>query len=321
MCNKTTSAAIKTVNLTTTPQEIIGPNPRRVALVVSIAKKFVDSTVYTETFTATGEAASDVNWFPPVNIKSLVSFECWGAGGNGEKDGTINGGGGGGGYSKLTNPTLYNGTYGLHIDNAGNQNLSFVSDPAGNNICVANSGTNASGAGAGAGGSTTGAVGTVTNAGGNGAAGVADTSGGGGGGSGSASGAGGNASGSTGGTSGAGGGAGGNGGGAMTNGVAGTLPGGGGGGANSGHTAAAGASGQVIVSWTVSDTCIEWTLSQNPQMAVGQGTYNFLGCDNWNETITEHQIGSAIKQPWYAACDNANGCSVEIMEILADEIT
>ncbi|TAK95123.1 MAG: hypothetical protein EPO07_15755, partial [Verrucomicrobia bacterium] len=223
-----------------------------------------------------------VTWTCPVGV-TTVQVECWGGGGTGasaRRPGGSNGyggGGGGGAYAKSTVPVTAGTTYTIQVGGGGPHTTATiaatgqVAAPGTNSWfgILATSTTNvmaAGGSGAqdsygnsssgGAGGTTAASIGTTLFAGGAGQSGGSPYGGGGG----SSAGTGANGNNATtrpnGGAAPTGGGAGGNGGnvGATKSGSAGSAPsGGGGGGTSSGsqQNGGDGASGQVILTYTV----------------------------------------------------------------------
>jgi predicted CxxxxCH...CXXCH cytochrome family protein len=211
-------------------------------------------------------------WTVPAGVTS-VEVKCWGAGGGGS-GGNIknlgNGGGGGGAYATDVVVVIPGNQYTITVGTGGAAGTNGAGSAGGNSsfstfvIAVGGSGGTASaGATPGSGGS--GGLNTnctpLLNAfsGGNGGNGNNASTGGGGGGSADETGNGGNGGTPTAGTAPTNGGVGGTGG---TSGIGspGTAPGGGGGGSGEKNDGGAGADGQVILTWTVSnDNCPEST--------------------------------------------------------------
>lgn len=218
----------------------------------------------TELVTATGA------WIAPDGI-SLVDIIAWGPGGNGGT-GVANsfggGGGGGGARAASTDVAVTPGaSYSVTVGTGGSGTSTTF--PGDSENVVADAGNNGGNFTAGTGGSTAASTGDTKTAGGGGGTGESTSNGdggGGGGGSGSAGVAG--VSGGSGGAGGNGGGAGGHGGiySGGTTAVAGTVPGGGGGGGhNSGigsKSGAAGARGEVQITWTYPTPPVEVTPSE-----------------------------------------------------------
>jgi hypothetical protein len=198
----------------------------------------------------------------PHKITS-VQVNLWGGGGGGGFTGNNRGAGGGGGGAYLVNNSfsVSLGTISVTVGSGGSGQTTIITPggTGGNSIfstLVANGGVGGNGLTGGAGGaaSTGGTVGgSASNASGN--PNSAGTSGGGGAGGGGAGGAGGPSSGG--------------------DGSIGTQPGGGGGGeGRSGNSGGSGGAGQVIVSWTCSNTLTSSAGSNNQTVCLGTGIGN-----------------------------------------------
>ena len=211
------------------------------------------------------------SWTVPAGVFS-VDVECWGGGGGGGYatgvNGAAGGGGGGGGYSKTLSIAVSPGqtlNYNVGSGGAGGTTVPVAASSGADTWFSSSTTVLAKGGQAGAGSSTatvgTGGTGgasasgfgTIKYSGGNGAAGIGNTGGGGGGAGASQNAAGANASGITGGVGVAPGGSGGNGA-SNSPGVAGTTYGGGGAGGEfspGGKAGGNGASGSIILTYTV----------------------------------------------------------------------
>ncbi|RXR22439.1 glycine-rich domain-containing protein [Flavobacterium stagni] len=271
-----------------------------------------------------------------------VTVECWGGGGKGGStlsNGTETGGGGGGAYAKKNAVTVTPGStqnvvvgLGSSTTAAGGDSY-FISTTTilakGGNSCANNSNTGA------AGGSSSNSVGDVRRAGGAGANGSSGNYGGGGGSSAGPNNSGVAATNANGATAPTGGGNGGNGrSGSNGNGTAGTIPGGGGGGVMSSgsnsFSGGNGANGQVIISWSCSNTLTSATGTDNQSLCLHTSittiTYSMVGAygatfsglpTGVNGTYTDGAI-SITGTPTTAGVYNytitpVNGCSSNII--------
>lgn len=310
-----------TLVLTTSAQEICGPNPYRQSLVLSPVP--ASSSTAPALVAVTFAPGNAYLWQVPPGVTQVIDMYGWGAGGISGAGQAVNGGGGGGGGAfGTTGPlTVVPGSvFSLSVDAAGGGSATSITSPSGVILVNAGSGANAIlSAGGAAGPATTGVIKTA-----GGAGGTANTSkgagGGGSGGNNSAGGAG-NAS-QTGGTAGGGavlsgygaGAAGGAGGGANIAGTAGTLPGsgGGGGGATTGASAAGGA-GLVVIFYVPSAQQSGISFDQDPGLILNQGAFNFPLALVVPQIIRRDDIGDCVIEPWYAI-SGVSGQTIRVTE-------
>lgn len=267
------------------------------------------------TTTKTYSIAGQGTWVAPPGIGTSIKGEAWGGGGGGGAATAGEGGGGGGAYGLGSNfPVTALTQYAYFVGTSGAVNVAGGSSWVGGTTTIfAPGGINASGTASGAGGTT--GAGDLKFAGGLGGHG-SSFFGGGGGGGGANSGIGGTGgagvtNGGIGGTAGAGAGGGGHGGGSNVVGTAGTAPGGGGGGAGTTQNAAAGALGQVKLTYT---TPLLSALTDN----YNAGTLDLL---KWADTSFGGTVAFANNQINLLAPVSLGGDGAEINSIENYDLT
>ena len=89
-------------------------------------------------------------------------------------------------------------------------------------------------------------------------------------------------------------------------GVAGTAPGSGagGGGATTG-AAALGGNGAAVIFYALPASSQFLSISRREDVVAGAGTLNWIGGMPWIEIVTDDDIGSSIRDPWYAVANIA----------------
>lgn len=306
--------------------ELLGPNSNR--------KAFLLSPVAGGPLTGFGSVVAQVfqkganqQFIVPSGVTQIVDAYVWGSGGNGAAGQAVNGGGGGGGGGFGTTGPLAvtpQTVFLVTVDPAGNAGTSSVTNPSGTVLASVSGGASGAASAGGAGGAA--ATGTIKFAGG--AGGTASTNKGGGGGGSAGNGSVGSAGSATQ-TGGAAGGSnvlngfgqgavGGAGGAANGPGVAGTIPGsgGGGGGATTG-AGSLGADGQGIVFYSPSLAQQAVSLSASKNVAVGQGTLNFLPGQTYPTVVSDADLGDIITGEWWAISGVAN-TPIQVTEYLYD---
>lgn len=309
-------------NLTigTAASQLLGPNLRRKAFMFG---PLVQGPAGTPNIVSVVFAAgANQTWQVPNGVTQVVDIYGWGSGGSaGAAGASVGGGGGGGGSFGTAGPlTVVPGSvFTLSVDAAGAAGTTLVTNPSGTTLISAPSGANGALGTGGAKGTAT--TGVIKANGGIGATTAAATGGGGAGAGGNAS----NGSNGAGQVGGAGGGAdtiltfgdggtGGAGGNANANGTAGESPGAGGGGGGS-VTGSPGnaADGQVVIFYVPPSCSLMLSVSRREDVVAGQGTLNWVGCDPNPQIIWDNQIGTSIRDPWYAVSSIA-GVAVQVTE-------
>jgi hypothetical protein len=309
-----------TIALATTASQILCSNPRRKSIILSpVAGGIGGSPPITAVAFAAG---ANQLWTVPNGVTSLIDIYHWGSGGNaGAAGGALGGGGGGGGsFATCGSLTVTPGSvWNISVNAAGAASTASILGPSGTAVTTVGDGANGANQTGGTKGAST--VGVIKTTGGNGFT-ANNTSGGGGGGAGGNNS---NGAASAGRPGGAGGGAatiltyglggnGGTGGLANANGTAATSPGGGGsGGGSTTGTSGAASDGLAVIFYTpsISSQCI--SVAQDPNVALGLGSLNYLAGATFPTVITDHDIGHVIYEPWFAISGVA-GLSLFVQE-------
>jgi hypothetical protein len=325
MCRKTKQQPINLTIGTSITQFLPNNMARKAFIFGPVVQGPANQPAIVQVVFAAGTAQQ---WVVPNGVSQIVDAYVWGSGGNSVAGQAVNGGGGGGGGGfGTTGPlTVTPGTvFTLNVDAAGLGVGSSLVNPSGTTLVAVGSGANGAASAGGAAGTAT--TGVIKFAGGAGAT-ASTTKGGGGGGSGgngSAGGAG-NATG-TGGTAGGvnvingqgQGAVGGVGNSANLPGGAGNKPGsgGGGGGATTG-AAANGADGVAVIFYALPSSSQILSISRREDVVAGAGTLNWIGGQPWVEVITDNDIGSSVRDPWYAVA-NIAGVVCQVTEYSYDD--
>lgn len=325
MCKPTDQNTINAI-LGTTAQELLGPNPRRTAILFNpnVGQLGPTSTIGIQAFAA----GALQTWTVPQGVVQVLDMYAWGAGGNAGQPGAVLGGGGGGagGFSTSGPQAVIPGTiWRINVDVHNGGSFSDITTPLGAQVVKANSGATPVLDAAGA----AGAIGTgafkLAGTAGFAATGLAGSGGGGGGAPGSFA-AGTAAAGRPGGAGGGvatfstygAGGTGGDGGLTTAQGQTGTSPGAGGGGSgNTGPASGLGADGVVVIAYQLSPNALGISLSHRQDVTVGLGVLNFIGGLDTYVLLTEDEIGSAIQLPWWAI-SGVDALSIQIVEYLSE---
>lgn len=310
-----------------TPLEVLPPNPRRKAILLSpVAAQSGGGTVLTA---AVFNPGAGQTWTVPAGVTTVQDIYAWSGGGDSGTPVDVLGGGGGGGgaFGNSGALTVVPGTiFLIQVGPHGDVQDTTVISPSATTLIDCGSGASGFADVGGAGGTCS--VGVFKESGGAGDSATAlGGNGAGGGGAGGSFGAGGagsaGAPGSGGGANtllGLGlGGTGGNG----ANGMAGPTPGGepgaGGGGDVAGGAAVFGAGGLVVVFYLLPVAAIGGiSMSHRSDVAVGQGVMNFVPNIVYPMTLTDDEIGDAIGLPWWIIAAVAGGL-VQIVEYSYEE--
>lgn len=316
-----------TITVGTSPLEVLPPNEKRCAIVMSPNAAFGSGVVaaIAQSILTVGSST----WTVPNGVTSVLDAYAWGTGGNPGASGGALGGGGGGGASWIgTGPRTVTpfSQWRIFIGSPGDASATTITDASATVIGNAGDGLNGVLDIGGVGGTP--AVGALQQAGGNGSnsTGLGGTGAGGGGSAGNYS-AGGAAGGITGGVAGGAavllgygaGAAGSNGQTASTAGIVGGSPGaGGGGGGKNAGTAAGGGVGQVVIIYAMSIAGQSISMSPRGDVAAGFGTLNFTPGQALPTVISDEDIGNAIGLPWFIVSGVA-GVVVQITEYFYDD--
>lgn len=308
----------------TSPLEILGPNPRRKAIVLTPIPPGTDAG--TSVSVASFTFGAGQLWQVPPRVTNVVDAYVFGAGGIAGASGVAlgGGGGGGGGFADSGPQTVIGGQiWTVDVPNSGSTNDCFVTDASAAIITKCASGANGLLDAPGAGGA--GVTGVQKFTGGAGAAATLLAGAGGGGGGGAGSFAAGSAGAASVGGAGGGaatiasigaGGAGGDGGASGAPGLAGTLPGGGAGGSGDNDASMAVAGHGFAAIFYLPGTG-GGAISMDPRsdVAVGRGTLNWISGVVFPLVITDLDIGSAITEPWFIVATEA-ATFVQVTEYL-----
>jgi hypothetical protein len=307
-----------------TPVILLPNSPRRKAFITGPLAGGPGSAI--PVLAAVFGAGANQFWTVPPGVTQVYDIYTWGPGGNsGASGGVLGGGGGGGGGFADSGPlTVVPGNiFPITVGAGGSATASAVKTPANVSLTSASAGATAVNDAAGAGGNGT--KGAFTEAGGSGAAATGLVGvGAGGGGAGGAFAAGVTPVGQAGGAGGGAvqylaygvGGAGGNGGSLTFGGNPGNSPGAGGGGAATGVAGVgAGSDGLVVVLYAPPLSAQALSISHRQDVQAGLGIINFLPGLTYPVTIDIDEIGSIIKEEWWAVSGVA-GVTVQITEYL-----